>query len=221
LTTTSPLATPGPKVGVTVTTAESVLTGNTPLSTGTFTYTGRTGSPEITTPNSDTVTTLKHFSFALAAKGSGVITWTEHGVLPKGVTFKSLSGGRASLSGTPAAGTGGAYDPRFTATNHDGSLGQSFTLDVNQKPSFAAASTWTITEGTPAFDVVTAEGFPTPSVYLAGALPRGLTAVSEPNGTVLISGTALGGTAKTYKVTIHGSNAAGRTSFTLKIVVRV
>jgi hypothetical protein len=216
----SPVGTPASKVKVTVATVESILSGPAPTSNASFTYTGKAGSPGISTAGTVTATVGKHFSFSLKATGSGTTTWKATGALPHGVTFKPSTGGVATLSGTPAAGTGGTYYPTFTATDHDGSLAQPFTLRVTQKPAISTASMWTITEGTPARDVVTATGFPTPTVSLSGALPAGMSAASESNGTLVITGTPQPGTVGTHKVTLHASNSAGSVSESVKIVVK-
>ena len=47
------------------------------------------------------------------------------GTLPAGVTFVDNGNGTGTLSGTPAAGTGGTYPLTFTATNSVGSATQS------------------------------------------------------------------------------------------------
>ena len=54
--------------------------------------------------------------------------------LPAGVTFVDNGNGTGTLSGTPAAGTGGIYALTFTATNSVGSSApQAFTLTVNER----------------------------------------------------------------------------------------
>ena len=49
--------------------------------------------------------------------GSPTCGLSETGALPPGVTFKDNGDGTATLSGTPAAGTGGTYPFTITATN--------------------------------------------------------------------------------------------------------
>lgn len=216
----SPPGTPASKVAVTVTTVESVLTGATPVSSASFSYTRKAGSPAISTADGTTAVVGTHFSFTLKATGTGTITWRRNGALPKGVQFTPSTGGKATLSGTPAPGTGGLYEPTFTATNAEGSLGQRFTLEVDQKPSITSAATWTITQGAPAQEVVTSEGYPTPMLNLIGVLPNGLSATSEPDGSVVITGTPEAGSAGTYTVTLEATNEVGTVHKSLKIVVR-
>src|SRR5262245_51772219 len=52
--------------------------------------------------------------------GTGGITLTETGALPGGVTFTNNGNGTATLTGTPAAGTGGTYPLTLTATDGNG-----------------------------------------------------------------------------------------------------
>jgi hypothetical protein len=55
------------------------------------------------------------------------------------VTFTDNGDGTATLSGTPAAGTGGIYDLTFTASNGIGSNAvQNFTLAINQPPAITS-----------------------------------------------------------------------------------
>ena len=74
--------------------------------------------------------------------------------LPAGVTFADNGNGTATLSGTPAAGTGGTYDVTFTATNGIGAnAAQAFTLTVNEPPIITSANTATFLLNTAGDDV--------------------------------------------------------------------
>lgn len=68
-------------------------------------------SPTITSADSATFTVGAASSFAVTT-GAGfpvATTVTESGALPGGITFTANGSGGATLSGTPAAGTGGSY----------------------------------------------------------------------------------------------------------------
>ena len=79
-------------------------------------------------------------TFTVTTTGTPTATLSEAGPLPSGVTFVSNGNGTATLSGTPAAGTGGTYNLSITAANGVGSpVTQPFTLTV------AAAQTVAIT----------------------------------------------------------------------------
>ena len=70
------------------------------------------------------------------------------GTLPTGVTFTSNSNGTATLSGTPAVGTGGSYPLPLRGDNGVGTNAtQSFTLTVNQAPAITSGSSSTFTVG--------------------------------------------------------------------------
>src|SRR6266852_1222638 len=146
---------------------------------------------------------------------------TETGALPTGVTFKDNGNGTATLSGTPAMGSGGIYSLTITASNGVGSpANQGFTLTVNstQAPVITSASTTTFTVGTAGSFTVTTTGSPTPSLTETGALPSGVTFVNNGNGTATLSGTPASG--GTYSLTITASNGVGspaNQSFTIKV----
>jgi hypothetical protein len=110
--------------------AESDKTNNT----ATFTFTVGT-VPSITSPGSTTFTVGTPASFTVTTVGLPRPTLTESGPLPGGVSFIDNGNGTATLSGTPAAGTGGIYT--FTITAHNGvgaDAAGTFTLAVEQPP---------------------------------------------------------------------------------------
>ncbi len=93
-------------------------------------------------------------SFTVGSAGSFAVTGTGtmsvSGTLPSGVTFDAATG---LLSGTPAAGSTGAYHLTVTATSNSLTATQAFTLTVNPIPSSLAFTTAmlsgkTFTEGT-------------------------------------------------------------------------
>ena len=87
------------------------------------------------------------------------------GALPAGVTFVDNGNGTGTLSGTPAAGTGGTYAITFTAANGVLPNGtQAFTLNVNQAPAITSAASTTFTVGAAGSFTVTTSGFPAPTV---------------------------------------------------------
>ncbi len=74
----------------------------------------------------------------IAATGYPKPTLTESGALPTGMTFTPGSGS-ATISGTPAAGTGNDYFLTVTATNSQGSDSETYDLTVFQRPVFPPA----------------------------------------------------------------------------------
>ena len=217
---TSPPGKPGSKVAVTVQTAESVLAPSTPVSQATFSYTGKAGSPVITSADSANAQVGKAFSFTVTTSGNGTISLTEAGPLPGGVTFTPQSGGSALIHGTPGAGTGGIYYFNLIATSHAGSATQAFTLTVGQAPVITAPSSQNVVLGAPATITVTTTGYPTPVVSIsAGSLPAGLSASDGTDGILVISGTPQPGSLGSYPLTLSATNSGGTATKALTIVV--
>jgi large repetitive protein len=180
------------------------------------------GSPAITSANTTTFTVGSAGTFTVTAVGTPTPALTVAGTLPSGVTFTDNGNGTGTLSGTPAAGTGGTYSLTFTAANGvlpDGT--QAFTLNVNQAPAITSAASATFTAGTAGSFTVTTSGFPAPSLAIGGvALPAGLTFVDNGNGTGTLSGTPAAGTGGTYAITFTATNsvsASAPQAFTLTV----
>jgi hypothetical protein len=158
-------------------------------------------APAITSGSSTTFTVGTVGSFTVTATGFPASTLSHTGALPSGVTFKASSG---VLSGTPAAGTGGAYSITITASNGvTPNATQNFTLTVNQPPAITSGNSTTFTVGTAGSFTVTATGFPTPTLSQTGALPSGVT-FNASSG--VLSGMPAAGTGGTYSITITASN---------------
>jgi hypothetical protein len=107
---------------------------------------------------------------------SSTITQTG-GSLPNGVTFNSGTGS-ATLTGTPAEGTGGVYTLTFQAANGNlPNATQTFTLTVDQAPSITSVNSTTFTYNTfGTFTVTSAAGtYPTATFSESGSLPNGVT----------------------------------------------
>lgn len=175
-----------------------------------------------TSASSTTFTAGSAGTFTVSTAGSPVPALTSSGALPTGVTFVDNGDGTATLAGTPAAGTGGAYSLTFTATNGIGTPAtQTFTLTVNQPPAITSAASINFTLGAPGTFQVTTSGFPRPAITRGGAtLPSGITWVDNGNGTGTLSGTAPAGTGGTYALTFtadNGVSPAATQSFTLTI----
>ena len=109
-------------------------------------------------------------SFIFTTLGFPLATITKTGALPSGLTFTDNRNGTATLSGTPAAGTGGIYNLTFGAANGVGADAcQAFTLTVNQAPAITGAGSHTFTVGTPDSTTITATGFGSATLTESGA----------------------------------------------------
>ncbi|MGH6690172.1 MAG: beta strand repeat-containing protein, partial [Gammaproteobacteria bacterium] len=181
-----------------------------------------TSAPTITSANATTFTVGQAGSFTVTTTGLPTPSITRTGALPAGVNFVDNGDGTGTLSGTPAAGTGGQYAITFTAVNGIApDAVQNFTLTVNQPPTITSGNATTFTVGTAGSFTVTTTGFPAPSIARGGvALPAGVNFVDNGNGTGTLSGTPAAGTGGTYAITFTASNAAGSSgaqNFTLTV----
>ena len=146
-------------------------------------------------------------TFTVTTTGFPTASLSESGALPGGVTFLDNENGTATLSGTPAAGSGGTYTLSITASNGvDPEATQTFTLTVDQAPAITSDNDTTFTVGSAGTFTVTTTGFPTASLSESGALPGGVTFVDNENGTATLSGTPAAGSGGTYTLSITASN---------------
>jgi hypothetical protein len=179
-------------------------------------------APVITSANATTFTVAQAGTFTVTTTGFPTATIGHGGTLPAGVNFISNGDGTGTLSGTPAAGTGGTYPLSFEATNTVGSSGiQTFTLTVHDLPAITSASSTTFTVGAAGSFMVTTTGFPVPSIARGGvALPSGVSFVDQGNGTGTLAGTPAAATGGTYAITFTATNSTGSTppqNFTLTV----
>jgi large repetitive protein len=217
---------PTGKITVSATTAQGTytLTGTDtdPLhDAGTWTFALHVGqAPAIKSTQLTFFTVGKHSTFTVTTIGTPPVELTETGTLPTGITFKTRKDGTATISGTPAATTGGVYSLTFTASNHFGKDTRSFILVVDQAPAFTSKAKATFTAGVTNTFTVTTSGYPAPSITESGTLPYGVTFTTEGNGTTSISGKPTTKTrARKYKVKLTASNGLGKATqtFTLKV----
>ena len=198
--------TPADGTGGVYTLTFTASNGVLPNATQTFTLTVDQ-APAITSANATTFTVGTAGTFTVTTTGFPTAALTSSGTLPSGVTFVDNGNGTATLSGTPAAGTGGNYSLTFTAAN--GVLPnatQTFTLTVDQAPAITSANATTFTVGTAGTFTVTTTGFPTAALTSSGTLPSGVTFVDNGSGTATLSGTPAAGTAGTYTLTFTAAN---------------
>jgi len=145
------------------------------------------------------------------ATGSPAASFTASGDVPAGISLHDNGDGTATLSGTPAANTGGDHTITIKATNEAGSDSMTFVLDVHQAPALAGpdADTFTVGEqGGP--DVFTmTSGHPTASLSKNGALPDGVHFADHGDGSATIEGTPAAGSGGVYPITIKASNGTG------------
>ena len=166
-------------------------------------------APAITSAAATTFTIGLAGSFTVTTSGFPAPSLTRGGVaLPAGILFVDNGNGTGTLSGTPAAGTGGTYAITFTATNTVGATApQAFTLTVNQPPAITSAASTAFTVGVAGSFTVTTTGSPVPGITRTGvALPGGVTFTDNGDGTGTLSGTPAAGTAGSYALTFTAAN---------------
>lgn len=157
-------------------------------------------------------------SFTVDTDGfpDAVIT-VSSGTLPTGLFLTDNGNGTATVSGT-ATGSLGSTGVELRATNVRGFATQTLTVDVNGAPVVSSADTARFTVGQAASFVVTAGGFPAPSLALEGLLPAGLTFEDHGDGTGTLAGTpeAPGGS---HTLTVRAANGLGTGTQQLTVVV--
>ena len=177
--------------------------------------------PSITSAASTTFAEGSAGTFTVTSTGNPNATLTESGALPSGVTFVNNGDGTATLSGTPATGSNGAYNLSISATNGIAPVAhQSFTLTVDGPPVITSAAATTFTEGSSGSFSVTTTGTPVPALSESGALPTGVSFVDNGNGTGTLAGTPATGTQGVYPLTIgatNGQSPDASQSFTLTV----
>ena len=154
-----------------------------------------------------TVTVGTTFDFPVTASGSPEPTITETGALPSGVSFEQGPPGSASLTGDPAAQTGGTYTLVLKAKGSGGTVTQTFTLTVDEAPAITSRASASGTVGTALSVKVKTTGFPVPTPSESGFLPTGVSFTATNNGKATIAGTPE--SAGTYDITIEASNGVG------------
>ncbi len=177
--------------------------------------------PSVSSSNAATFTAGTAGSFTVTTKGFPLPALTETGALPSGVTFTDNGNGTAKLAGTAAAGTGGTYVLTLHAVNTQGTVTQSFTLTVDEAPSFTSTNSKTCQVGLACPFTVTTNttAFPTPTLSETVALPTGISFTDNGNGTGTLSGTPAVGTGGVYSLSFKATNTAGTSTqpFTLTI----
>jgi hypothetical protein len=176
-------------------------------------------APTITSAASANSIVGAPFSFTVTTTGFPVPALTETGSLPSGLTFTDNGDGTATISGTPAATTGGSFPITINATSSSGSTAQSFTLTNSEAPTITSPTTASFIVGTPSTYTVTTTGYPAATITESGTLPPGTSFTDNGNGTATITGTPTGN-GGTYPVTISATNSSGSTA-TLDLTISV
>ena len=159
-------------------------------------------APAITSASNTTFQTGRAGNFTVTTSGVPTPSLSESGALPSGVSFTDNGDGTATLSGTPADGTGGTYPLTITASNGiSPDASQTFTLTV-QEPTTTSASSVSTSFSSSAQSVTLNATVTSP----AGAVNEGTVTFTVEQGATVIgapttSGTVSGGAASvTYSL---------------------
>jgi len=107
------------------------LTATNPAGTATQAFTLTiTRAPAIRKIPATTATIGVALHLTITTTGYPAPALTESGPLPAGVSFTDHGNGTATITGTPAPGTGGRYPITVTATSQPGTARQTFPLKV-------------------------------------------------------------------------------------------
>jgi hypothetical protein len=147
-------------------------------------------------------------ALTVSTTGTPIPSITEAGQLPSGVNLTDNGDGTATLNGTPAAGTGGVYDITIMASNaYPPNATQSFTLTVNEAPSFSTAAAAALSTVQPGSFAIATNGYPPATITESGSLPTGVTfAANGGNGTALLAGKPSAAAGGVYEVTLTAGN---------------
>ena len=176
---------------------------------------------KITISGSTVFTVGQAWSFTVTVTGSPPCTVSETGALPPGLTWTDNGDGTATIAGTPAANTGGAYPITINATNGVIPAAiKSFTLTVDQACQITSADSAAFTVGQPGTVTVTTTGYPRCILPAPLTLPAGVTFTDNGDGTATLAGTPAASTGGPYPFTINATNDVipdATQSFTLTV----
>ena len=133
-------------------------------------------APSITSTCPATALTGTGYSCSIDTSGFPDPSFIESDALPSGITFTDNGNGTATLSGTPAPGTGGIYPVSITASNgFSPDATQGFAVTVDQPSAFTVDSPpLTVLAGQPYAYTFVASGFPDPNYSLGAGAPSWL-----------------------------------------------
>jgi hypothetical protein len=176
--------------------------------------------PAFTSPATASASAGTPFSLTITTTGYPLPSIGESGTLPAGLSFADSGNGTATVTGTPASGTAGAYPVTLTAVNGTGAATQALVVTVAGTMAITSPATATGTVLSPLSFTVTTSGASAPVLTETGNLPGGVTFVDHGNGTATLAGTPATGTAGSYAVTIGATSgtASATQAFTVTII---
>jgi hypothetical protein len=156
-------------------------------------------------------------SFTITTSGvPTVMSIAETGTLPAGLSYVDNGNGTATISGTPAAGTGGTYTVTLTAVNGVTPNGtQNLTVQVNQAPAITTnPSDQTVNPGSSVSFTAAASGVPTPTVQWQRSTDGGgsFSNIAGATSTTYTFTTAAGDDGNEYRAVFTNSASSATTT---------
>ena len=162
-------------------------------------------APAITSASNTTLQTGRAGNFTVTTSGVPTPSLSESGALPSGVSFTDNGDGTATLSGTPADGTGGTYPLTITASNGiSPDASQTFTLTV-QEPTTTSASSVSTSFSSSSQSVTLNATVTSP----AGAVNEGTVTFTVREGATVIGAPVTSGTVSSGAASVSYSLPAG------------
>ena len=190
--------------------------------------------PSFTSPLDGEFTVGNTNSFTIDTSGMPTASVQLVGTLPTGLNFTDNGDGTATISGDPAAGSGGISSIPITVTNKYGSDPEMLNLTINEAPQFTGTQTGltcaggtdssqtsrTFTAGNLNSWTLCASGYTPAAISVTGTLPAGIGFVDNGDGSATISGSAQDGSSGDYPLTITVSNPAGSSQASIDLSVQ-
>ena len=177
-------------------------------------------APAITSANSLTLTAGVPADFTVTTTGFPAPLF-DRADLPRGLRLHDNRDGTANLYGAPArSDTAHTYLVTFDAHNGVPSdATQTFTLTIEQGPTFTSPDRLHIVSGVPYSFSFTTDGFPAASFAESGALPPALSFTDNHNGTASLTGPLSQDTTGTYELHIVATNGISSAAQTFILTV--
>jgi hypothetical protein len=160
----------------------------------------------------------RFLSFQVRASGNPLPA-LGHSRLPSGLRWTGHGPGTAIISGVPKAGAAGLTRVSLYAINSRGHARQVLTIGVQYRPGLLSGAPPPAAVGRWYHFVLSAYGYPVPSVNQRGTLPAGLVLTGEGNGHAVISGRPAPGSEGSFRLSLRVTNAVG--TLTVHYALRV
>ena len=145
------------------------------------------------------------FQFTASTTCPALVLISAQGLPPGLALADHLASCTATISGVVMPRQDGVHPVALSASAAAASTAQHLALTVASPPVLRARSVVNARVGLPVFSIVTASGFPVPTIQ-SSALPAGVSLVAGANGSATLEGTPNPGAGGAYLVTITASN---------------